>query len=117
MNFTYVNPKESEKDLIRFRLGDTVKSRTSLMDEEIEMIIEESSNINTATLKCGEAILAKLSKQVDYTIGPEKVYASQAYDNFRDMLNKLKQRYTSHNIPFAKVGKPNFTIGMHDNVH
>lgn len=116
MCFTYNSPKDSDKDLIRFRLGDTVKSRTSLTDDEIEMIIEESPSVNIATIKCGEAILAKLSKQVDYTIGPEKVYASQAFENFKGLLSTLKQRYTSHSVPFARTGRPNFTIGMHDNV-
>lgn len=116
MNFTYTNPSESVKDYIRLKLGDTVKTKYSLFDEEIQSIVDMNPSKNKALIECCEAILAKLAKQVDYTIGPEKVAMSDAYTNYANLLDRLKNSNTILSMPIAKVGKPCFTIGMHDNV-
>lgn len=114
MNFTYDNPKESQKDFIRLRLGDTVQKPYSLFDEEIECILESTPSMRMALIKCCEIILAKLADKVSYKLGPESVSMSDSFDNYRRLLKDLKA--TSTNIPVASVTAPRFTIGMHDNV-
>lgn len=97
-------------------LGDTDENNFYLHDEEIVAMLEISdNNINKAALESCESILAKLAKDVDYSIGPEKVSASQAFEHYTKVLSKIKLKAKKFGSPSSSIRPSNFTLGMHDN--
>lgn len=59
MAWTYSgNPASSDKDWIRFRLGDKKETPQSLTDEEIEYLLDEESTKYMAASRAAEAMAA-----------------------------------------------------------
>lgn len=116
MAFSYgKQPNKSAIDYIRFKLGDTTDEGHYLDDDEITAVLEDfNGDKKKATVVCCEAIVANLAGKVSYSIGPEKVNLTDAYNNYRTLLRSLK-RGTNSAPPFYKA-TPQFKIGMHDNV-
>lgn len=120
--FTYSgNPSDSLKDEVRFRIGDTEEDFPMLLDGEIEFLLSSNNDnvLNTCISACN-AILAKLSKQVDYTIGPESVDASNRYSQYQAVLKTLVDEKVTKNSYVINCDEcdpphPNFTIGFQDN--
>jgi len=119
MAWTYSgDPQTSDKDAVRFYCGDTEEEFGLLQDEEIEYILnsQKRPDVKLAAIKACEQILAKLAKQVDYTIGPETVKASQRYKAYEGILRRLKKDVVGANAAPVMGGwhPPIFSIGMHD---
>ena len=119
--FTYSgNPKDSLKDEVRFKIGDTDKDFYMLADAEIEFLLESNTNnvLNTCIAACN-VILAKLAKEVDYKIGPESVSASDRYKQYSNTLKMLKDEKLTKNAYVINCDQcdhnPNFSIGFQDN--
>ena len=119
--FTYSgNPKDSFKDEVRFRIGDTDEDYYFLEDEEIEFLLNanEEHVLNTCIASC-EIILAKLAKEVDYTIGPESVKASNRHSQYKVTLKSLLHEKLTKNAYIINCDQcdhtPNFAIGFQDN--
>lgn len=119
--FTYSgNPGDSKLDEVRFKIGDTAVDFALLQDEEIEFLLASNDDnvINTCIGAC-RAIIAKLSKEVDYKLGPESVNASDRCKQYQSLLSTLKgEKITS--TAYIITGDlcnhyPNFSIGMNDN--
>jgi hypothetical protein len=112
------DPKTSLKDEVRFTIGDTNQSMSQLTDEEIDFALQMSnSSVINASIKCLEAICARLAAQVDYKIGPESVNASDRYEHFKKQLDYLLKYKSQVGAPSAYIpDTPTaFDIGMHDN--
>lgn len=123
MAWTYnSDPSSSPKDLIRFRIGDTDSNDPLLSDEEILFLIDQTENVNSATSKAFDSVLTKLAREVDYTIGPEQVKASQKYQNYLQLATRFKGDLVSvvaapiWGQPSTAPSRPIFNIGMHDYV-
>lgn len=117
MSFSYGGDiANSNIDFVRFKLGDTSEERAKLSDEEIQSCLTMYTNKEVATIECCKAILASVAPMVDYKIGPEEVDASGLYDHYNNLLSTLKKEFSRKSVPYCKVSKPQFTIGMHDNV-
>lgn len=116
MAFMYDSNLSTDKDLIRFKLGDTVDNLHYLEDEEILSMLV-ANKFSTALIECCEAIVAKLAKRVTYKIGPESVNLSEAHDHYASLLIKLQAKYSkSLGVPSSNIVAPQFKIGMHDYV-
>lgn len=123
MTWTYSgNPKDSELDSLRFILGDTEAQDPMFTDEELLFLLDKHPGaLAKAGLEACTRMIAKLARQVDYTIGPESVRASQKLDNFL----RLKEELSADEIPLSgpvwtgpqrdTATQPIFSIGMHDN--
>lgn len=120
MTWTYSgDPRATQKDYVRFLCGDTDEQVPMLQDEEIEFLLEEHKSVTqTAKASC-KAIIAKLSREVDYAIGPEKVWASQRVEHYRALLADLSGSQAKASPSWATPGMKQrpalFDIGMHDN--
>lgn len=120
MSWEYTgDPEESEKDAVRFIIGDTDASDPLLQDEEIEYTLNNNSmNIRLAAIKCVDAIIAKLSRQVDSTIGPMQVKAEAKWTHYRALrIQLLRESGLTTAAPFAspQATTPGaFRVGMHD---
>lgn len=119
--FTYSgNPSSSKLDELRFKIGDTDEDFVLLNDDEIKFLLTSNNNdvMNTA-IAAVRVIIAKLAKEVDYQIGPEKVYASDRRTQYIELLTTLIQE-KSNKIAYIITSDqcehyPNFSIGMQDN--
>lgn len=121
MAWTYSgNPDDSPLDRVRFLIGDTEPNDPLLSDEEISFLVSLKGSSDSAALAACEAILLKLSKEVDYSIGPEKVSASQRFVQYQAVARGLLKAITANNAapswrdPLAHEPRPIFDIGMHD---
>lgn len=121
MGFSYSkDPTNNHIDRIRLTIGDTNEAYAMLDDSEIEYFYQEADeNVLLASIKACEAIRAKLAYDVDYTLGPESVKASQRFEHINSLLAQLKKQYAA-TLPSAlpSMAKPAasvFGIGMHDN--
>jgi hypothetical protein len=83
---------------MRFELGDTDvrgKSRTAaLCNEEYTAMIKGKGSWNQAKLACLEAIVMKLSFEVDTSVGGLSYSLSARADRWMQMRDKLKQQLT-----------------------
>jgi hypothetical protein len=62
-----------------------------------------------------EAILLKLSQDCDYTIGPEKVLASQRYDKYQERYKEfIADTVAGNTSPQAPQTGSIFSIGLMD---
>lgn len=115
------NPNSSDIDRIRFLSGDTDSNAPLLQDEEIEFLLSIQVSPTKAARAAVDAILVKLAQEVDYTIGPEKVSASQRFEQYRMVAKNLANlgdtivAMPSWRDPMQE-SKPIFDIGMHDSV-
>lgn len=108
MSWSYENSAHSNKDRVRFLLGDTIELGAMLQDEDIIYALSKNGilddenlppdtapDINdTGCLKVAisllPALIAQAARQVDYTIGPEKVSASQRLEGLRSLKKALE---------------------------
>ena len=96
-NFTYDPTKITEGglDQMRFELGDTVVDMdgvtSPLCDEEYNAILKKyGKSWRTAKLKCLEAIVMKLSYEVNTTVGGLSYSLSERYERWKKMLDEAK---------------------------
>lgn len=98
MNYTYDPTKITDKgvDQMRFELGDTVVDMqgmsSPLCDEEYQAIInKDGANWKLARLHCLEAIVMKLSYEVDTSVGGLSYSLSQRFDRWKIMMEEDKK--------------------------
>lgn len=120
MSWTYSgNPGTSDLDTVRFLLGDTETNDPLLQDEEITYLLTSKGSTNAATQQACLVLMAKAAREVDYTIGPEKVEAGKRLEAYRSIMKELKASALSSNaVPSwddaTVYREPIFDIGMHD---
>lgn len=79
----------TDRDKIRFLIGDTDPADPFLLDAEIAFFASAASSVHVAAAKACRAIAAKLSRQVDYSIG--------------DLSEKLRQRADGYLVLAAQL--------------
>ena len=97
-SYTYDPTKITEKgmDQMRFELGDTVVDMegisSPLCDEEYNAIIDKyGKSWKKAKLKCLEAIVMKLSYEVNTSVGGLSYSLSERYERWKQMLDDAKK--------------------------
>lgn len=108
-NFTYDPTKITENglDQMRFELGDTVVDMggitSPLCDEEYNAIIQKyERSWRKAKLKCLEAIVMKLSYEVNTSVGGLSYSLDQRFERWKKMLDEAKREATAMaGVPIA----------------
>lgn len=96
-SYTYDPTKIGQQgmDQMRFELGDTVVDMegitSPLCDEEYTAIIQSTKSWRVAKLKCLEAIMMKMSYEVDTSVGGLSYNLSERYDRWKKLLEQEKQ--------------------------
>lgn len=114
--YTYDPSKimDGGKDQMRFELGDTVVDMdgmsSPLCDEEYDAIIGKyGKKWRWARLVCLEAIMMKLSYEVDTSVGGLSYSLSQRFDRWKQMYDEERKIVGSMNsVPL--VGDPSSLI-------
>lgn len=100
-------------DQMRFELGDTVVDMegiaSPLCDEEYAAIIYKYKNWRLAKLKCLEAIVMKMSYEVNTSVGGLSYSLDQRYERWKKLLEEDKKIMAGiAGVPVA--GDPNSLI-------
>lgn len=86
------DPSASDKDTVRFDIGDTECDDQLLQDEEIEYALTQEGSVLAASARCCEAIARKFARQADFTLGPQAIRASQRSQAYYKMAQDLRNK-------------------------
>jgi hypothetical protein len=102
------NPGESNKDEVRFLIGDVGGSTHDesneffLKDEEIRFALENQTSTKAAALYCAKGIKRRLSREVDAHVGDGSVSFSQRFENIDEIITELESDVDLEGIdPYA----------------
>ncbi|MBC7340894.1 MAG: hypothetical protein H5U02_00310 [Clostridia bacterium] len=114
MTWSYSNnPAASDKDKVRFLIGDTDQTDQLLQDEEITYLLTETTNVLLAASRAAKAVAARFSRQADKEVGDLRVSLSQKAEAYRKLADDLEKRAGSVAAPsFADQGDFLFAKGM-----
>ena len=102
MTWSYKNPDNNSTDLIRFLIGDTIESDPLLQDEEVNYFLNTVKlSINASACECVLAIIAKISREYDQSVGPVKYTLSQRVKHFKELLKKLEVKRSTGVSPYC----------------
>ena len=116
MAFSYSgNPADSDKDAVRFLIGDTDSNDPLVTDEEIAWQLGQRGKVYLAASSCCVAIAAKFSRKADRSVGNLQASFSQQAEAYRQMARDLEAQAADTAVlqPYSGVsGDPAFKRGM-----
>lgn len=103
MTWTYDSPSESDKDAVRFLVGDTDVSDPLVTDEEIAyFLVEFPQSAYHAAAEVAESIAAKFSREVSHSGDGLSYAAEQLQQNYAALAERLrKQAKRKHRSGFG----------------
>lgn len=131
IQFTYGgDPANSDRDAVRFLVGDTLRERPLLDDKEVDYAIAQKKNLYMAASALACHLSARFSRYTSITVGSVSKDLSKLADAFSKKAKELKSEACSNARPSfpatTRAGKaaleadgttanPDFRIGMFDN--
>lgn len=91
MTFSYNNALTDDLDRVRFLLADTVDAGHVFEDEEIEALLATAADPVAVAITCCYARAARLSTQVDVTIGRTSEKGSQLATAWLNLAKRLQE--------------------------
>ena len=91
MTWTYTDPSASDKDAVRFLVGDTDTTDQQVTDEEIAYALAAEGSVNQAAASIARSIAAKYARKVDKSVGDLKYSYSQRQKAYLDMADRLEK--------------------------
>jgi len=101
MSFSYDHDLSSDKDKVRFRIGDTDESLFEFSDEEIAAVISQEGSVVKAALALAESMLAKYSRFVDEKAGQVDIKHSSRTTQIEVLIRKLRRSLSLSASPYA----------------
>lgn len=105
MTWTYSNPAASDKDAVRFLVGDTDTSDQLVSNEEIEYTLEEFPDTYLAAASVAESIASKFAREVTHSADGLSYSGDQLSKHYTDMAERLrhlaKRRRRGGVVPYA----------------
>jgi hypothetical protein len=95
------DPSDSDKDSVRFIVGDTDTTDQLVTDEEIAWALTQNSNIYGASAIIAGTIAAKFSRKVDKSVGDLKLSLSQKSKQYLQLQKDLNGKTATRVIPFS----------------
>lgn len=93
MAFSYSgDPRNSDKDKVRFLIGDTDANCPLLQDAEVLYLLEDQGTALAASVAAALAIAAKYSRMSDESVGDVSKSYSQRSEQFRKLSVDLRRR-------------------------
>lgn len=93
MAWTYSgDPASSEKDYVRFLVGDTDTNDQLVQDEEIEAVLADEGNVSLAAAIIAEAIAGKYSRLADISVGKTSISYSQRAASYLALATRLRKQ-------------------------
>jgi hypothetical protein len=95
------NPADSDRDGVRFLVGDTCESDQLLQDAEIEYAIAQQSTLELAAAYCLRALAAKFSRMVTNKVGDVATNCSDLAKAYADRADELDPGGVTKGLPLA----------------
>ena len=93
MTWTYSgDPASSDRDEVRFLVGDTDTNDQLVTDEEIAYAVANEGNNYLAAAEICRAIAAKFAKLVDKSVGDLRIAYNQRQQAYKDLMKMLTTR-------------------------
>lgn len=93
MTWTYSgDPSASDRDAVRFEIGDTDTTDQQLSNEEIAFALTKYSSVVGAAIYCCDALIAKYSRYVNQTVGRVNVAYAQRIAHYQAVIARLRRR-------------------------
>jgi len=122
------DPSSSDRDAVRFAIGDTDTNDQQLTDEEIDYLLGLYPTVNECAIACVDSLIAKYARLVSQSVGAISISYGERLSNYKTLLGRLSRK-RGRLIPFAGgttiSGKdtadedtdrdpPKFKVGMFD---
>jgi len=103
MLWTYTgDPMDSEKDALRFHLGDTDQNDQQLSDHEINYLLQlHGGNVYLATADAARTLAGQFSRQSDKQVGDLRLSLSQKADQYWQLARKMELQGHKRATPYA----------------
>lgn len=133
MSFFYSeDPTTSDKDAVRFLIGDTDDSDPLVQDEELNYLLGRFPQVEIAAANACEAIAARFARAADEKTGPTSKKFSQISANYRTRGKELRTTSLTAELTAPLFGgvkiddnrtldqdtsliQPSFKVGADDN--
>lgn len=125
MSFTYAGPSNSDRDAVRFTIGDTDEDNYLFEDDELDYLLNEENNsiVGAAAAACeilSTRFARKVNRTLDGTISESLSQLSKAYKiqakELRDKQKNEKTRMSGSFISQDAINRERrFTSGQFDN--
>jgi hypothetical protein len=96
MTFTYGgDPSNSDRESVRFLIGDTDSSDQQFNDAEIDFLLAQEPNIYKAGAQGARALASKFARKADKEVGDLKIKWSQLQRHYLNIAEDLQTRSIS----------------------
>ncbi len=130
MTWSYTDPSASDKDAVRYLVGDTDTTDQQTTDEEIAWVLTEEANVYLAGARVARSVSAKYARKADKSVGDLRISYKSTEEHYRSLAADLAARgavraATPYAGGISEDDKltdeenedrvhPAFEIGMHD---
>lgn len=103
MTWTYSgDPSATNRDAVRFLIGDTDNTSQLVTDEEIAYMLTQEGSTSSAAARVCRSLAAKYARFMDQSVGDLNISYSQRFKQFSEMASKLESDASSRvGIPYA----------------
>ena len=97
MSFTYIGDLSSNRDQVRFHIGDTIlekgplPDRENFTDDEIDGLLTLNSTVDKAVPEALDAIAARWSAYANTQVGPRREELGEIAESFRDQAQRWRE--------------------------
>jgi len=91
---TYDDSLSTNKDIVRWRLGDTSNDASTELQTDNEVwgaLALSNDNVSRAELACARAIRGTFARQVSTSVGDVRVEAQQQYEHYDRLVKTLER--------------------------
>lgn len=103
MTWTYSgDPSSTDRDAVRFLIGDTDNTSQLITDEEISYMLAQEGSSSSAAARICRSLAAKYARYTDQSVGDLSISYSQRYKQFSELAAQLESAAGSRvGIPYA----------------
>lgn len=103
MTWTYSgDPSSTNRDAVRFLIGDTDNTAQLLTDEEIAFLLTQEGSSTSAAARACRSLAARFAYLIDQSVGDLSISYSQRYKQFSELAAQLESTAGSRvGIPYA----------------
>lgn len=95
------DPSSSDRDAVRFLIGDTDTTDQQLSNEEINYLLVEYTSVDQTAIAAIGSLIAKYSRYVDQSTGDISLSYSQRINQFKELLNNIRRRMAEGVRPYC----------------
>lgn len=124
MTFTYTgDPSVSDRDKVRFLIGDTISAEAHFQDEEIAWLITQWGDVYTAARAGAEVLSGRFAAKANTSRSVGDLSVSESFtaqaDQFRALADRIAQmaQRQAPATPIANTGSltaRQFSVGLTD---